>query len=500
MLSTYCNPLPLPDYQRGEIFRRGYIGPDFREMADPTVIRFEGRWYLFPSCGMLWHSDNMVDWTFRPIEPFNFGYAPTVVQRKDWLYLTACGGNPYSEGAIWRARHPFGPWEKMGKPGRDEDGNPAWLRDRKGHAVRWSDPCLFVDDDGAMYCYHNWYGVNEDPLAPWKLKECEGIYGTRLCDDDPTVFASDPARLIAHNPAHRWELYGEYNQRPVHVCLEGAWMTKHQGRYYLQYSTVGTQFKNYAVGCYVGDGPLGPFRPQKRNPILIHRGGLVNGCAHHSIVEGPDGNLWCFYTTLVGIAKGGTERRIGMDPVGFDADGEMSILGPTETPQFAPGIVATPANGNDAGLLPLTVNQPVRASSHKEGREPEYAVDNVIRTWWEAATDQGPQWLQVDMEYEYQVYSGRTLFGDRGLSYPTGVVPGPYSYRIEGSCDEKTWTVLCDRSGNAVDRHIAYDTWEPRKARFVRLVVLSAPPGMRISIWEFTVFGRAEADSQDRTS
>ena len=61
-------------------------------------------------------------------------------------------------------------------------------------------------------------------------------------------------------------------------------MNKINGRYYLQYSANGTQYRNYAIGCFISDSPLGPFVPQKRNPILIHKGGLVNGCAHHSIV------------------------------------------------------------------------------------------------------------------------------------------------------------------------------------------------------------------------
>jgi hypothetical protein len=51
--------------------------------------------------------------------------------------------------------------------------------------------------------------------------------------------------------------------------------------------------------------------------------------------------------------------------------------------------------------------------------------------------------------------------------------------------------VFCDQSGNTVDRHIAYDTWTPAKARYIRLLILTAPLGMRIAVWEFTVFGKA---------
>ena len=44
--------------------------------------------------------------------------------------------------------------------------------------------------------------------------------------------------------------------------IEGAWMTKHNGKYYLQYGAPGTEFSGYADGVIVGNHPLGPFTPQ----------------------------------------------------------------------------------------------------------------------------------------------------------------------------------------------------------------------------------------------
>jgi hypothetical protein len=505
----YCNPLPLEHYQRGRahtvLGHRG--GRDYRSMADPTVIHFKGSWYLFPSDGMLWHSDDMVNWKHHPIKPFDPGWAPTVVVKGDWLYMTASWDSSPEPSALWRARHPFGPWEKMGAAGQDADGNPTWLKDHEGNPVRWGDPCLFVDDDGAMYCYCNLErpAVPADNL-PWKLAGVGGICGVRLRDDDPSRFAAKPEVLIdnvSEASFRRWERDGACNQKN-HRNLEGPWMNKIGGRYFLQYSGNGTQFRNYAIGCFVSDKPLGPFVRQQRNPILIHKGGLVNGCAHHSIVEGPGGTLWCFYTTLVGIERGDNrpgvvagrvlERRIGMDPAGLDENGELFVAGPTETPQHAPGVVADPLSGNDLGLVPLSVDSPVGASSWVEGREPMYAVDNFIRTWWQAADARSPQWLEVDLEGEFVVNSARTMFADRGLDYAAGVVPGPYRYRVLGSLDGKEWFVLADQSANRIERHIVLDTWEPRLVRRARLEVLAAPPGMEIAVWEFTVFGWPQGD------
>jgi len=55
--------------------------------------------------------------------------------------------------------------------------------------------------------------------------------------------------------------------------MEGAWMTKYQEKYYLQYSVAGTEYNVYADGVYVSDSPLGPFTLAKNNPYLykVHK-------------------------------------------------------------------------------------------------------------------------------------------------------------------------------------------------------------------------------------
>ncbi len=65
-------------------------------------------------------------------------------------------------------------------------------------------------------------------------------------------------------------------------------MLKRNGKYYLTYSAGGTENRTYAMGCYTSQDPLGPFEPQKRNPILRSVDGLVTGTAHGSIVAGPN--------------------------------------------------------------------------------------------------------------------------------------------------------------------------------------------------------------------
>ena len=90
-------------------------------------------------------------------------------------------------------------------------------------------------------------------------------------------------------------------------------MFKRNGTYYLTYSAAGTENRTYAMGCAVSKSPLGPFVPQKNNPILRSTTGLITGTAHGCVVEGPHNSLWAFYTVKAAVVHG-FERRLGMDP------------------------------------------------------------------------------------------------------------------------------------------------------------------------------------------
>ena len=73
-------------------------------------------------------------------------------------------------------------------------------------------------------------------------------------------------------------------------------------------------------------------------------------------------------------------RRIGMDRVVFDKEGNMSVT-VTDTPQWGPGAVTDPAKG-DSGSIPVTINK-IRAmnalsrfSSQQAGRDAQHEQDN----------------------------------------------------------------------------------------------------------------------------
>lgn len=473
MIPTYCNPLPIPDYPAGRLTKGKNAGwgwtrhsdrYDFRELADPSVLYHDGTWYLYPSGRMVYVSDDFVSWRWHPMEPEDIGYAPTVVAHEGAFYLTACGAG------LWRADSPLGPFEEIGK-----------LLKPAGEPIDpYADPMLFSDDDGSLYLY-------------WGLG-VPGIWGARLDPDQLNRCATEPKLLFSYNPEHEWERFGDYHEDPSRSFVEGAWMIKLQGRYFLTYAAPGTELTTYAMGTYTADQPLGPFQYQQRNPILRDPRGLVHGPGHGCLVRGPDDTLWAFYTCLARVEHY-FERRLGMDPAGLDEDGNLFVRGASEIPQLAPGQRPHPEQGNDAGLLPVTANKPVTPSSAAPGRSAFYALDHHMRTWWQAADDDSQPSLEIDLQVAYEVAALRLVWHDVGLDYEHGITPGPRQFLLEaqppGGDD---WEILLDARDNQQDLLCDFRPFAPRPAGRLRLTITGGPDGLATALINVTVFGHQPPD------
>jgi hypothetical protein len=464
-----------------------YVNPlsieDVRSIADPAVIRFGGKYYLFLSGGMLWTSSDLVHWDHHAITlPGGRRVsAPNAFEFRGNVYLT---GN---DAGLFRAPNPMGPWEYLGDI-HDDQGNKMLLFDSMG----------FADDDGRLYMYYSG-------------RHTDGIYGVEMNAADPTRFASAPKKLWTFDPSHVWERYGDNNEGTKLSWLEAPWMTKHKGTYYLQYSAPGTEWKTYAVGVYTSRRPLGPFQYAPRNPILVHKNGLINGTGHHTMVEGPDGNLWAIYTILY-RNWGVFDRRIGLDPVGFDAKGNMFVNGPSETPQWGPGGASKPWEANTTGAIPVSINRYTwSASSSLPGRDPTYAFDNNVRTWWEPAQNDAQPWLMLDLgcrnptdpNQEYLIDSSRILLDLAPPERTGGAVDGhatwypnaprggaaPYQYKLEASLDGKTFSPIVNHTDNTRAQNVEFAEFSPVRCRYVKLTISGRPRDSALAVLEFTVFG-----------
>ena len=154
----------------------------------------------------------------------------------------------------------------------------------------------------------------------------------RFLPKDPPVelFNRDEAK-------HGWERFGENHDDPEKKgFIEGSWLTKHNGTYYMQYAAPGTEWDTYGDGVYTAKSPLGPYSYAANNPISYKPGGFINGAGHGSTVVGPGGQYWHFSTMAIAVNYK-YERRIGMFPAFFDKDGMMyadSSFG--DYPHYAP--------------------------------------------------------------------------------------------------------------------------------------------------------------------
>ena len=252
----------------------------------------------------------------------NVPVAPHVVKYNGAFYM---GGN---DGPLFKADNPLGPFTNIGRWKNTPDVAGGW-----NGAF---DIDIFVDDDNKPYLYYPGRGVS-------------GIFVVPLDPNDLTKFAGPPKHLFAFNKNHVWERYGEMNEYPDVAWIEGPWLQKHNGTYYLEYSASGTQWKTYAEGYYTAKNPMGPFTYAPNNPLLRKTEGLVTGTGHGSIVEGPGQEPLAVLHHRAGQSAGRTAHRHG--PVAFDKDGNMSVR-VTDTPQWAPGVVADPGQGRRLRLHP----------------------------------------------------------------------------------------------------------------------------------------------------
>ena len=443
--------------------------------------------------------------------------APTVVKFNGAYYM--CGNND-NGGALFRAPGPLGPYTNIGNWKNTGDATTGWKNA--------FDMDLFVDDDN-------------QPYVLFSGRSTAGVFMAPLDPADLTRFAALPKNLFAFNSAHVWERYGEMNEYPDVSWIEGPWLFKRNGAYYVEYSASGTQWLTYATGVYSARSALGPYKYSPTNPVLRKTTGVVTGPAHGSAVLGPDGNWWQFYTIVLANPPGG--RRIGMDPIGFDKDGNMFVRGPTETPQWAPGVVADPASDGDSGSIPITVNK-LRAmnalssfSSERPGHEAAYAIDNSSGTWWEPATNDDHPTLTLDLSpatrfdpvEQFRIDSCRIEFmagggfgggfgrgglgrggfgrgaggGGPGFGAPAAaeaVSPGTnavvvaHQYKIEASLDGTNYTTVLDKTSNTVTKYTEFEEIPPTVCRFVRFTMTGWPRGTPLGIIEFTVFGKPEAE------
>ena len=512
-MKTYCNPLDLPyRYQHMNEQGRRYA---FREGADPTLVYFKGTYYLFVSMSAgFFYSDDLLHWSFHADPDLEiYDYAPDVREIDGALYF--CASSRSKNCPILRSADPLHEkFEQVAAP------FPFW------------DPDLFLDEDGRLYLY-------------WGCKNTEPLWGIELnCETLEPI--GEPVPLITGDPDHLgYERPGEngvvkkednimyrslspmFNQKtqmldiPPDLAaqtgytiadltkiflsigqpyIEGAFMTRHDGKYYLQYACPATQYNTYADGVYVGQSPLGPFTRQAANPFSAVTGGFITGAGHGSTIADKHGNFWHAATMRISVNHD-FERRVGLFPAGFDADGVLYCnQNFASYPHRIPEGRFDPASWQPEWML-LSYAKPAFASSTAAGSDPALAVDENIRTWWSAADAFPGQWLAVDLgrvmdvravqvnlaDQDVAVEFPPESYGDDRHSRHIELEPRISHYTIEASGDGEHWTVLETVAKECSNGYYEYENGVT--ARYIRVVGGALPYGQALRIAGLRVFG-----------
>lgn len=481
---TYCNPLDI-DYTY-MVYNSGR-NISYRSGADPAVIEFRGEYYMFVTRSFgYWHSTDLLHWDFiRPAQWFFEGCnAPTAFNYRDSLVYFA--GNPAGYGSILYTDDPkSGKWTPV-----------ASITDNI------QDSELFIDDDGKTYLY--WGSSNVYPIRVKELNRKDRMLETGVKKD----------LINLNEEEHGWERFGENNFHPTlkEGYMEGASMTKHNGKYYLQYAAPGTQFNVYADGVYIGETPLGPFTYMKGNPVSFKPGGFVNGAGHGITVRQTNGQYWHFATMAL-ASNSHWERRICMFPVYFDNDDLMhSDTGYGDYPRFAADHPTSP--GKHCGWMLLSYKGKATVSSslvqirksttnddeiemvelpvtrNNEGKIiSEVLTDENPKTFWVAEANDNKQWIEIEMHNPGKIYAIQLNFHDHEAGIYTRVEGLRHRFVIDVSENGSHWQTVVDRSNSYKDAPNAYLALnQPVEGKFIRYRNIEVP-GKNLALSEVRVFG-----------
>ncbi len=465
---TYCNPINL-DYGYTPIPNFSQWGAH-RATADPVIVTYKGDYYLFSTnqWGYWWSSD-MLDWHFiskKFLRPWNSGYdelcAPAVGVIGDTMIVF---GSTYTNNfTLWMSTDPK---SNQWKPLLDSFEIGGW------------DPAFFTDDDGRLYMYNG--SSNRYPL-----------YGIELNRKTFQPIGTRKEMYMLEDWRYGWQRFGEYLDNTfLDPFIEGATMTKHGGKYYLQYGAPGTEFSGYGDGVVVGDNPLGPFTPQP-DPLSYKPGGFARGAGHGSTFQDKWKNYWHVATIAISV-KNNFERRNGIWPAGFDKDGIMycnAAFG--DYPHFLPAAQTDSGHGRFTGWMLLNYNKPVTVSSTLGSFSANNAVDESIKTYWSAKTGEKGEWIQTDLGDPATIRAVQVNYADQDATF-LGKQEGLYhQYVLYYSLDGKKWKVLTDKRNNKKDvPHDYIELSQPVRARFVKLENVRMPGG-KFAISGLRVFGKGE--------
>ncbi|GAE33706.1 glycoside hydrolase family 43 protein [Halalkalibacter akibai] len=307
--------------------------------ADPSAHVFEGKLYIYPSHDLDHDepsNDNgdqykMEDYHVLSMDNFD----SPVVDHGEVLHVKDI---PWASKQLWAPDAAY----KNDKyylffPARDHDNifrlgvatsdSPAGPFKAEENYIPGSfsiDPAVLVDEDNKAYVYFG--GLWGGQLEKWQTREfkpdAEGPAPTDPAlgpivaelSDDMLTFKAEPKEISIVDENGNPILAGDEDRR----FFEGPWVHKHNGYYYLSYSTGTTHYIVYAMS----KNPEGPFEYKGR--ILEPVEGWTT---HHSIVQFED--KWYLFYHDASLSGGVNHKRsVKYTEITYNEDGTIQTIHP----------------------------------------------------------------------------------------------------------------------------------------------------------------------------
>lgn len=460
---TFCNPLDVVVGNERAV--RG---------GEPVVIIFQDDYYLFVSHRKgYWYSPDFQNWTY--VDAPNYPGGVVSVVEMDGQ-LIGCSMNNKNVYRCLDAKK--GTWEKCGELSSD----------------RYGDANMFVDDDGRLYMYFGW-----SQIMPFQVVEL-----------DKTTFKEkgEPKQLFWSDiKNHGFEvrkpedvIYSIFNGRREYgpeelPWIEGPYMIKHNGKYYLQYAAIGLEFISYSHGVYVSDSPMGPFKYSEHNPLTFKTSGFQVGAGHGSTFHDKKGNLWTICMIPAQYGEGGRGSELAIYPTAVDKQGVMysnTALG--DYPQYYPEGRKVGGVDNYVDWKLLSVGKRAIVSSTFENYAPAQALDEDFTTCWAAATGDAGEFFTVDLGAQATINAIQLNWDHIGAARAGRMAAGQEQlyqcYEVFVSDDNANWQKVISKPQNRMElKHDYNELQTPANARYVKVVNVSTYDGAKFSIKDLRIFG-----------
>jgi len=288
-------------------------------IGDPFIMLVGDTYYMYATSPLdaigfrVWTSSDLKEWKEEGLcytkDDKCFGYcdfwAPEVIYNKKTKkyvlhYSARDKQTDVLKTGVATSDSPLGPFVDAveGKPMFD-----------LGKDIATIDASCFVDDDGKAYLYF----VKDCSMNVINGVHTSQIYVSELSEDFLSL--NGDIKMVT-TPDQEWEV----KRSTEWVWNEGPFILKHNGKYYMTYSSNCFDTPYYSVGYAVADTPFGKFEKAKENPILWYIEGVTSGPGHNMFFKDKNGDLICAYHIHTYLDRPSADRTVAFSPAEFVGD------------------------------------------------------------------------------------------------------------------------------------------------------------------------------------